>query len=125
MITQRWWIALLATLGVAGCNAIYYPPEVWGRGHDPNAYPTVAALDQAVARDQGSFRPDLLDCVARFDPTYLEGVRHGEPYRMSGWFVPAERFRPGGVRYCMVNKGWSLNPNYDRQKFDFDEPDNR
>jgi hypothetical protein len=121
----RWHRSLfvIAGLALSGCHSVYFPQEIWGHGYDPAVYTTVAALDNAIARDQTKFRPDLLDCVSRFDPAYLDAVKAGEPYRLTGWFVPAKRFRPGGVRACMVDKGWAMNPYYDKQKFDFDEHD--
>jgi hypothetical protein len=90
--------------------SIYHPTEGWARGYDIRQYPTAAALGAAAAHDRERFRPDLHDCVSRFDPKSLSEMRNGGAYRLTGWFVPAARFDPGLVRACMVKKGWQPYP---------------
>jgi hypothetical protein len=101
---------MAAATVIAGCASIYYPPEGWARGFDTTRYPRGAALDAEIARQEVHFRPDLVDCISKFDPDNIHEMDNGGTYRFTGWFVPAGRFGPSSVRWCMVEKGWQPFP---------------
>lgn len=95
---------------IAACTSIYYPAEGWGRGIDTTLYPMGPAFDEEMAREQARFRPDLIDCISRFDPDNVHEMDNGGTYRFGGRFVPGKRFGPGSVRACMEQKGWQPVP---------------
>ncbi len=92
------WLAVVVPLSLTAC--VYDPPEGWARPGRDGLYSAREGREQ--------FRPDLTNCVSRFDAQHLPIVQNGGDYPMTGWFVQRNRIDP--VRTCLIRKGWTPYP---------------